>query len=43
MAGVKEEGAACQQFLNYVAQAPDGLFLICIPHDGVETWVRADT
>lgn len=43
MAGVKEEGAECHQWLNYVAQAPDGLFLICIAHDGVTTWVRADT
>lgn len=43
MAGVKEEGAACQNFQNYVAQAPDGLFLICFTHDGVMTWVRADT
>ncbi len=43
MAGVKDEGADCHQYLNYVAQAPDGLFLICIAHDGVTTWVRADT
>ena len=35
MAGVKDEGAECHQFQNYVAQAPDGLFLICIAHDGV--------
>jgi hypothetical protein len=43
MAGVKDEGAACQNYLNYVAQAPDGLFLICIGHDGITSWVRADT
>jgi hypothetical protein len=30
-------------FQNYDAQAPDGLFLVCIGHDGVTTWVRGDT
>lgn len=43
MAGVKEENADCTNYLNYVAQAPDGLFLICIAHDGISSWVRADT
>ena len=43
MAGVKDEGAGCQNYQNYVAQAPDGLFLICYAHDGVMTWIRADT
>ena len=43
MAGVKDEGAACQNYQNYVAQAPDGLFLICFAHDGIMSWVRADT
>lgn len=43
MAGVKDENANCQNYLNYVAQAPDGLFLICIAHDGIASWVRADT
>jgi hypothetical protein len=43
MAGVKEENSDCQNYLNYVAQAPDGLFLICIGHDGISSWVRADT
>lgn len=44
MAGIKEEGAECGlRFQNYVAQAPDGLFLVCIGHDSVTTWVRADT
>ena len=43
MAGVKEEGAECHEYLNYVAQAPDGLLLICFAHDGVMTWIRADT
>ncbi len=43
MAGIKEEGASCENYQNYVAQAPDGLFLICFAHDGVMTWIRADT
>ncbi|WP_235216033.1 hypothetical protein [Mycobacterium kyorinense] len=43
MAGIKEEGADCTQYQNYVAQAPDGLFLVCIAHDGDTTWVRGDT
>jgi hypothetical protein len=43
MAGVKDENANCQNYQNYVAQAPDGLFLICIAHDGIMSWVRADT
>jgi hypothetical protein len=43
MAGIKDENADCTMFQNYVAQAPDGLFLVCIAHDGVTTWVRGDT
>ena len=43
MAGVKDENADCQNFMNYVAQAPDGLFLICYAHDGILSWIRADT
>jgi hypothetical protein len=43
MAGVKDEGANCQNYQNYVAQAPDGLLLICFAHDGIMTWIRADT
>lgn len=43
MAGIKEEGADCVQFQNYVAQAPDGLFLTCIAQNGHTTWVRGDT
>ena len=41
MAGIKEQGADCHEYQNYVAQAPDGLFLICMAHDGNTTWVRA--
>jgi hypothetical protein len=43
MAGIKEENADCGKYLNYVAQAPDGLFLICIAQEGHEFWTRADT
>jgi hypothetical protein len=43
MAGIKEENADCHTFLNYVAQSPDGLFLVCIAQDGKSFWTRADT
>jgi hypothetical protein len=43
MAGIKEENADCTRYQNYVAQSPDGLFLVCMGHDGVTSWVRADT
>jgi hypothetical protein len=43
MAGIKEENADCHQWLNYVAQAPDGLFLVCIAQEGHSFWTRADT
>jgi hypothetical protein len=43
MAGIKEENADCHQWTNYVAQAPDGLILICIAEEGRSFWTRADT
>lgn len=43
MAGIKEENADCHLFNNYVAQAPDGLFLVCIAQQGRSFWTRADT
>jgi hypothetical protein len=43
MAGIKEENADCHMFMNYVAQAPDGLFLICIAEQAHSFWTRADT
>ncbi|MDT5277812.1 MAG: hypothetical protein QOG95_4744 [Mycobacterium sp.] len=43
MAGIKEENADCHLYTNYVAQAPDGLFLICIAEEGHSFWTRADT
>ncbi|WP_068188491.1 hypothetical protein [Mycobacterium sp. UM_CSW] len=44
MAGVKVEGSSCVDFPEYyVAQAPDGLFLVCNAHDGTQIWERGDT
>jgi hypothetical protein len=38
MAGVKELGSVCRGYENQVAQAPDGLFLSCVPRDGDARW-----
>ncbi|MGB7144785.1 hypothetical protein, partial [Mycobacterium sp.] len=43
MAGIKEENTDCHMYTNYVAQAPDGLFLVCIAEEGHTFWTRADT
>jgi hypothetical protein len=43
MAGIKEENSDCKQYLNYVAQSPDGLFLVCIAQAGGTFWTRGDT
>lgn len=43
MAGIKEENSDCIQFPDYVAQAPDGLFLTCVARSGRSLWVRGDT
>lgn len=44
MVGVKQENSSCTEWPEYyVAQAPDGLFLICNAHDGKQTWQRGDT
>jgi len=43
MAGIKEENTDCHMYTNYVAQAPDGLFLVCIAAEGHSFWTRADT
>ncbi|MGB8209776.1 MAG: hypothetical protein WCF69_19645, partial [Mycobacterium sp.] len=43
MAGIKEENSDCKLWLNYVAQSPDGLFLICIAQAGKSFWTRGDT
>lgn len=43
MQGVKEENSDCKGYENYVAQAPDGLFLTCLAANGQTLWVRGDT
>ena len=44
MAGVKDENSSCVDYPEYdVAQAPDGLFLVCNAHDGTQIWERGDT
>lgn len=42
MAGVKELGSSCAGYENWVAQAPDGLFLSCQSKDGGPLWSRGD-
>jgi hypothetical protein len=43
MAGIKDENSNCVGYENYVAQAPDGLFLTCIATNGQTLWARGDT
>lgn len=44
MVGVKEENSDCSKWPEYnVAQAPDGLFLVCVGQNGHSTWQRGDT
>lgn len=43
MHGVKQENSNCEGLENFVAQAPDGLFLSCLSVDGSPRWVRGDT
>lgn len=40
MAGVKELDSSCAGYENWVAQAPDGLFLSCQSKNGSATWSR---
>ena len=40
MVGIKELGSSCTGYENYVAQAPDGLFLNCSFADGRALWAR---
>lgn len=42
MAGIKELGTWCTGQENYMAQAPDGLFLTCALEGGNTVWVRGD-
>ncbi|MEB3030327.1 hypothetical protein [[Mycobacterium] nativiensis] len=43
MAGVKQLDSGCEGYENWVAQAPDGLFLICQSKNGTARWSRGDT
>jgi hypothetical protein len=42
MAGIRDENSSCAYNLNGVAQAPDGLFLSCVPMNGEVLWRRGD-
>jgi hypothetical protein len=42
MVGVKDLGGNCSGYENYVAQAPDGLFLTCGFVNQQPVWVRGD-
>lgn len=42
MVGIKELGGSCSGYENYVAQAPDGLFLTCAFENQRPVWVRGD-
>lgn len=42
MAGIRDENSSCNGYLNMVAQAPDGLFLSCVPMNGESLWRRGD-
>ena len=42
MVGVKEHRSSCSGYENYVAQAPDGLFLTCSFRNNEPVWVRGD-
>lgn len=42
MAGIKELNTNCLGYENWVAQAPDGLFLNCQSQNGQPLWGRGD-
>ena len=42
MVGIKDLNSSCSGYENYVAQAPDGLFLTCGMEDNRAVWVRGD-
>lgn len=43
MFGVKELNANCSGYDSLMAQAPDGLFLMCVSQNGVAQWQQGDT
>lgn len=42
MVGIKVLNTSCSGYENYVAQAPDGLFLACAAQGNAVVWVRGD-
>ncbi len=42
MVGIRDENSLCINEQNSVAQAPDGLFLSCVPMNGETRWLRGD-
>lgn len=42
MVGIRDENSSCAGNLHDVAQAPDGLFLSCVPMNGDQLWRRGD-
>ncbi|MUL83417.1 hypothetical protein FZI95_26550 [Mycobacterium sp. CBMA247] len=42
LVGVRDENSLCINEMNSVAQAPDGLFLSCVPMNGEQRWRRGD-
>jgi hypothetical protein len=42
MVGIKELNTDCTGRENYMAQAPDGLFLTCTAQSGATMWTRGD-
>ncbi len=42
MAGIRDENSVCVDPQYMVAQAPDGLFLNCVPMNGENRWRRGD-
>ncbi|OBB17705.1 hypothetical protein A5761_09905 [Mycolicibacterium setense] len=42
MVGIRELDSNCTGLENNMAQAPDGLFLMCVASNGEVTWQRGD-
>jgi hypothetical protein len=42
MFGVKELGTDCNGYENGMAQAPNGMFLMCVAQHGVTVWQQGD-
>lgn len=42
LAGIRDENSDCSGYNHGAAQAPDGLFLMCVPMNGRNLWRRGD-